>query len=296
MEDRTRLFHLVQMVKTNLNSRMCEYDDDSDDEGCAVVSSSYSYGRHPDEEVYVEFDEDEHGSSANVNNMAAAGFDTPPSMHKSLDFHCETTDLHQRLFTSPKGPVPKYTGHNRERTSLHSFHTGLSIKCDSLHEQTPRPATAKSFNNEPAGPTHRKRISGPCEERANAGASLHILSSAPVYESVRTAGYSDGLPHSSPAAIKRWVAALYQVDVLVIKARTQAVSMIGFLCAQVHQFLWNRGPIFACEYLTCVCLLVFVPGEQRTSGSVCVWGKDLWCVWRGGEERQMLWRPQVVIV
>ncbi|XP_055367559.1 kinesin-like protein KIF24 [Betta splendens] len=229
MEDRTRLFHLVQMVKTDLNSLMCEDEDDDDDEGCAVVSRGYSYGSDPDKEVCVEHDEDEDDSTADGANITTAGFARSPHVHRRLDFSCESTDLHQRLLTSPKGPVHKYSSQNREKMS-HLSHTGPSLMCDSLHKQTHRPATAttKRFNNKPAAAKHGSVIPKP----------------SPVYESARTAGDIHG-PAQSPSSVVKRRAGEQRITVCVRKrplmhverrrGEAEVVTAPGGGCVIVHE-------------------------------------------------------------
>lgn len=109
MEDRARLFSLVQMVQTDLESLVCD-DDYYSDKGCAVMDSSLTHDayRGPDEDVYDH--EDDNG--AVVNNMNGACFARPSCVRRRLDFSCETTDQ-QKLLFRPSGTVPNYASPNR---------------------------------------------------------------------------------------------------------------------------------------------------------------------------------------
>lgn len=109
MEDRARLFHLVQMIKTDLESLVCEDDDGNyNDEGHAVMDGSLPTDRDPDEDVY------DHGVDNNVvaNNINAACSSRPSYVRRRLDFSCETTDQ-QKLLNCPKGTVHTYASPNR---------------------------------------------------------------------------------------------------------------------------------------------------------------------------------------
>ncbi|XP_071339147.1 kinesin-like protein KIF24 isoform X2 [Trachinotus anak] len=139
MEDRTRLFHLVQMVKTlDLEGLGCEdgydYDDygaDGGNESYAVGDSSFIYDGHedPDEDVYD--DEDEKGGA--VNKLNSATFARPSRVCRRLDFSCETFDHHQKLPSRPVGSVHACASHNRNDGQVQSkgSATPLQLKLDS---------------------------------------------------------------------------------------------------------------------------------------------------------------------
>ncbi len=164
MEDRTRLFHLVQMVKTlDLESleyedgRDDDYDADGGDEGYAVVDSSFTYDgcEDPDENVYDDEDED----GAAVSKLNAASLSKPSSVRRRLDFSCETIDHHQKLFShhnrgnqpghgkgsaipvqleldNGSAAVCGYKENNNHRPDVHSHqsdhHSGVNTKLDSM--------------------------------------------------------------------------------------------------------------------------------------------------------------------
>ncbi|XP_070819959.1 kinesin-like protein KIF24 [Chaetodon trifascialis] len=120
MEERTQLFHLVQVVKT-LDLESLEYEDYDDydyntgsgDEGYAVVDNSVTfYGcGDPDEDVY-DNDNDEKGAA--VSKLNVASFSKPSRICRRLDFSCETVDYQQKLFSNPVGTVHVYANHNNE--------------------------------------------------------------------------------------------------------------------------------------------------------------------------------------
>ncbi|XP_073321885.1 kinesin-like protein KIF24 [Pagrus major] len=106
MEDRTQLFHLVQMLKTlDLESPeyldLDDYETDGADAGYAVVDSSITNDvcGDPDEDVYDDEDE----MDAAVSKVNAASFSKPSCVRRRLDFSCETIDHHQKLFSHPVG-------------------------------------------------------------------------------------------------------------------------------------------------------------------------------------------------
>ncbi|CAB1456486.1 unnamed protein product [Pleuronectes platessa] len=232
MEERTRLFHLVQMIKTlDLDSLEYEdgYDDfgaDGGDEGYGVVDSSFTHD----------------------------GCGGP--VRRRLDFGCETIDHHQKHLSYPKGSVHVCTSpmgndapvqcrgsattlqveldsgravkcggkeNNNHRTDAHSRpnqHTrrdtigGIAVQnSDTLlsptfvffHKQKHRPApvASKTFNGKPVGHKDRKIISKKetlPREIHSYGASGSMAKKTLIYESKRTAGYNYGLPLSSPPA------------------------------------------------------------------------------------------------
>ncbi|XP_019956348.2 kinesin-like protein KIF24 isoform X2 [Paralichthys olivaceus] len=231
MEERTRLFHLVQMIKT-LDLESLEYEDgyddygaDGGDEGSAVVDSSFTYD----------------------------GYGGP--VRRRLNFGSETTDQHRKKLSYPKGSVHVCTSHmgndvpvqcrgsattlqlelnsgravkcgckenDNHRTDAHCHpsnqHTrrdstgGIAVqnsptrsspKCGSFQKQKHRPEPVKMFNSQPVGHKERKRILKkeklPTEIQSN-GASGSMAKKTPIYESKRTTGYNYGLPLSSPPA------------------------------------------------------------------------------------------------
>ncbi|XP_044053578.1 uncharacterized protein LOC122876847 isoform X2 [Siniperca chuatsi] len=112
MEDRTRLFHLVQMIKT-LDLEGLEYEDvvdddygaDGVDEGYAVADCSFP----DDDDIYD--DEDEKGAA--VSKLNAANFSKPSCVRRRLDFSCEAIDHHQKQVAHPLDNVHVYASHNR---------------------------------------------------------------------------------------------------------------------------------------------------------------------------------------
>lgn len=231
MEDRTRLFHLVQMVKS-LDPEALRYEDgdgydtDGGDEGYAPVDGSFIYGGYedPDEDVYDV--EDERRGTMNESNVAS--FTRSSHVRRRLDFSCENAGHHQKLLSYEAGPVHACTSHDRNyrvqnkethdhRRNGHSrpsnHHTGgntkpniiggtattLSPKLASFHEQKPRSRSlaSKKFDSKPGGHKDRRRIS-----KKEIG--LNMAKPTLVYESKRTAGYNYGVPQSfHPASNKK---------------------------------------------------------------------------------------------
>ncbi|XP_058491686.1 kinesin-like protein KIF24 [Solea solea] len=191
MEERTRLFNLIQMVKT-LDS--LEYEDEDGDDyienagakGFAVVNGCFT------NDGCVGHDEDiddaENERDFVVNRQNAATFDRPSCLRRRPDLSHRSTDHHQRLPSRPIRSAPVYTGHNVNAMSVHgkgsatpgrdnhiteyqshpSNHlTGgdtkdnscarslviRSPKCASVYQQKPRPATvvSKRSNGKPSG-------------------------------------------------------------------------------------------------------------------------------------------------
>ncbi|XP_035495202.1 uncharacterized protein LOC118313666 isoform X1 [Scophthalmus maximus] len=103
MEDRTRLFHIVQMVKT-LDLESFQYKDGEDygtdggDEGYAVVDSSFTHHGYgdPNQDKY----DDEEAATV------------PSSVRRRLDFSCETIDHHDKLPSPPTNSVHVCKTHN----------------------------------------------------------------------------------------------------------------------------------------------------------------------------------------
>lgn len=114
MEDRTRLFRLIQMIKTldleDLEYEDCveeDYNTDGDDRSFAAADISITSDGcgDPDRDVY---DKD-----AAVSMLNTASFSKPSSVRRQLDFSFETTDHHQRQFSCPVGTDYVYTGCNK---------------------------------------------------------------------------------------------------------------------------------------------------------------------------------------
>lgn len=144
MEDRTRLFHLVQMVKT-LDLESLEYedrdDDDNDydhgDEGYAIADSSITYDGcgEPDEDEYDDVDE---------KSDAVSSFSKPSNVCRRLDFSCETSDHHQKPL--PVGTVHAYASHNRNNESGQSKGSAISVQLE-LDTESPVVCSCKGNNN-----------------------------------------------------------------------------------------------------------------------------------------------------
>ncbi|XP_049907216.1 uncharacterized protein LOC126394445 [Epinephelus moara] len=121
MEDRTRLFHLIQMVKT-LDLEYEDGDDDYDaDEDCAVADNSFTY-----DDVYD--DDDQKG--AVVSKLSTTIFSKPSSVRRRLDFSSETTDHHLKLSSPPEGAVHVYASHNRNNEPGQGKGSAVALQLD----------------------------------------------------------------------------------------------------------------------------------------------------------------------
>ncbi|XP_051806878.1 kinesin-like protein KIF24 [Acanthochromis polyacanthus] len=118
MQDRTRLFNLVQLVKTvDLDSLGYDDGDDYDynvdgsDEGCAVADSSFSHDSCGN--PYEDVSEDEDEGRAARTGLNSTTFTRPSYVRRRLDFSNETADHHQEQFSHPVNTVDVSSSHNR---------------------------------------------------------------------------------------------------------------------------------------------------------------------------------------
>ncbi|KAG7223416.1 hypothetical protein INR49_015519 [Caranx melampygus] len=136
MEDRTRLFHLVQMVKSlNLEALRYEdgddYDIDGGDEGYALVDGSFTYGGYgdPDEDVYDG--EDESRDTMNVSNEASVTRSS--HVRRRLDFSCENTGHLQKLLSLHGCTSHDRNNHVQNKGSAtplqHDLDSGSAVYC-----------------------------------------------------------------------------------------------------------------------------------------------------------------------
>lgn len=239
MEDRTRLFHLVQIVKTFvLEDDDDNYNIDGSHEGYHVADSSIAYDGCGDPD-----DDDWMGAAVSKPNCAS--FSKPSGVRRRLDFSGETIDHHQKQFFCPLGTVPVMSGYNKNtepspgkmatvtahlefdgggagtsacRIDVHSHQydhcTGANSRthtmerkssCAPSYKPKPRPETVTSlrFSNRQARHKDRKRISR--KEKLCTGISSGLVPeymavATPVYESKRTNSYNYGVPQSYPLA------------------------------------------------------------------------------------------------
>lgn len=121
MEDRTRLFQLIQLVKTlDLESLGFDKEDDDDDYDAnggdvdnAVADGSFMYDGYEDcdESIYEDEDEDEKGAA--VCKLNAATLSKPSSVRRKLDFSCESIDHQQKPNPRPVGTAHVSASYNR---------------------------------------------------------------------------------------------------------------------------------------------------------------------------------------
>lgn len=135
MEDRTRLFHLVQMIKTlDLNSLAYDdgndddYDYDEGDEGYAVLCGSFSPNGYINPQDVV--------SDGQIKNGAAMGssdaftFARPSNVCRRLSFSDETLDNQQRLFSYPVGTVHDYANSKGNDEPVHGKATATPVQLE----------------------------------------------------------------------------------------------------------------------------------------------------------------------
>ncbi|XP_065807579.1 kinesin-like protein KIF24 isoform X2 [Labrus bergylta] len=245
MEDRTRLFSLIQMVK-NLDLESLEHQDEdvyyADDVDEVDRRSFNDDDCRGDEEIYD--DEEENG----VDLMT---LDRSSSVCRRLDFSSKDPDHHQKLFYHPiyddqhKASVTDVQpdcntesacacicrGNNNQSQDSHYLQSGANSKPDItegtsmyyshirlLSPPNPRPAAASSqrFSNKQAV-THKDRKCISRKEISCNTAPGLTSKQTPVYESKRTAGYNYGLPLSSPAAAHERQAGGQRISVCVRK-------------------------------------------------------------------------------
>lgn len=197
MEDRTRLFQLVQFVKT-LDLEGLGYDDDDDYhysgggrvEGSTIVDSNFY---HDSDSIF----DDEDGNGAAVNNIIASTFARPSHVRRRLDFSNETSDHHQRLSHPVVHVNMRYA---RYEESIRKKGSATSVQ----HQYRPKPkpanVTSNTFNHKPLGHKDRKRTTRKKTLYTEMDTDGCMCKPTPVYEAKRTAGYNYGLPMGTPPA------------------------------------------------------------------------------------------------
>lgn len=158
MEDRTRLFHLIQMVKT-LDLESLEYEDCDDyfvaegvNEGYPGENRSIPFGNwtDPDEDAH---DEEEKGPSE--SELRENSFSQSSCVRRQLDFSCESINHHEELFPHPVAIDHASHARNYEQCTesdipVHLDHTtGSAVVCSCKGSSNHR-TDAQSF-----GFTHR---------------------------------------------------------------------------------------------------------------------------------------------
>ncbi|XP_031712448.1 uncharacterized protein LOC116388580 isoform X1 [Anarrhichthys ocellatus] len=207
MEDRTRLFHLVKMVKTldlEYEDDDADYDADGGDEGYPGADSSFTYDGCVDPDNNVCDDDDEKGAA--VSKLNTTSFSKPSHVRRQLDFSCETMDQ-LKLFSCPEDTVHVCTSHNRNNVPGQGKGSAIPVQLDTgsgcKGKNNHRPDFHSRFSNKLVGHKVRKGFSWKEKlytEISSNMATEHTVKPTPVYESKRTAGYNYGLPLSSPPA------------------------------------------------------------------------------------------------
>nr|XP_004544746.1 kinesin-like protein KIF24 isoform X2 [Maylandia zebra] len=241
MEDRTRLFQLVQFVKT-LDLEGLGYDDDDYHysgggrvEGSTIVDSSFY---HDSDSIF----DDEDGNGAAVNNIIASTFARPSHVRRRLDFSNETSDHHQRLSHPVVHVNMRYA---RYEESIRKKGSTTSVQ----HQYRPKPkpanVTSNTFNHKPLGHKDRKRTTRKKTLYTEMDTDGCMCKPTPVYEAKRTAGYNYGLPMSTPPAQCKQQAEEQRIKVCVRKRpltctesrqrEADVVTTPGGECVIVHE-------------------------------------------------------------
>ncbi|XP_008292655.1 kinesin-like protein KIF24 [Stegastes partitus] len=253
MQDRTRLFNLVQLVKTvDLDSLGYDdgdgydYDVDGRDESCAVVDSSFNHDGcgSPDEDV----SEDENDGGAPMRRPNSTPSTRPSRVCRRLDFSNETADHHQELFSRPVNTVHVSASHDRSEEPVQGKESAKPVQLEHQRKSSLVTMASKTFNNKPFGHKDRKIISrkqNPCTEMGSNGVIGHMVKPTPVYEAKRTAGYNYGLPLNSPHALNKKYAGKQRISVCVRKrpltraesrrGEADVVTTPGGECVIVHE-------------------------------------------------------------
>ncbi|KAM3611672.1 uncharacterized protein V6R79_022300 [Siganus canaliculatus] len=142
MEDRRRLFHLIQMAKT----LDLEEDDDKDcnanggtEDYTVTDSSNYDGYCDPHADAYVVED----GKDAAVSGLNVVRYSKPSCVCRRLDFSCETDDC-ERITSAPAETVHVHTSHFRKNQPGQSKGSVPPVQ---LHTGSPMASSCKRNNN-----------------------------------------------------------------------------------------------------------------------------------------------------
>ncbi|XP_077942710.1 uncharacterized protein LOC120830537 isoform X2 [Gasterosteus aculeatus] len=204
MEDRTRLFHLVQMLKT-LN---LEYEDVDDDPDAGDKGYPGAYRNFTDDSSIYPCDNlcaDDHERGAAVSKLNAPHFSKPSHVCRRLDFSCETLDPRLNLFSCPEEPVHVRASHIRNIVPCQGKGSAIPVQLATgsgcKEKKNHRMDFHTSISNKVVGQKGRKGIlrrENFCSNIRNNMPTEHNTKPTPVYQSKRTAGYNYGLPLTSP--------------------------------------------------------------------------------------------------
>lgn len=112
MDDRTRLFHLIQMVKTLELEYEDHDDDDASDEGFLVVDSRITCDGCGDPEKDAH--NNDNWTGAAVSKLSGASVSKSPRVRRRLDFSSDPTiNHHQKRFSRLESYAHANTSHNR---------------------------------------------------------------------------------------------------------------------------------------------------------------------------------------
>lgn len=189
MEDRTRLFQLVQFIKT-----LDLVDDDDDDYDYSL--GGCNEGGTIDCHNHYETCFDEDGNGAAVSNLIASTSVRPSHVCRQLDFSNENSHHHhhhQRL-----------SHVNVSHASYEELTQGKGSATSVRHHYKPKSKPAivasRTFNHKPLGHKDRNGSTKKKSFHTVMSADGYMCEATPVYEAKRMAGYNYGLPLSTPPA------------------------------------------------------------------------------------------------
>ena len=139
MEDRTRLFHLVQMIKAlDLKSpaynERNNYDYEESDDGYAVLDGSFSPDGYVNPDEVVNNGPTKNGAA--MGSPDAFTFSRPSNVRRRLSFSDETLDHQQRLFSYPAGTVHVYANSDSNHKSVHGKASATPVQLE-YHRRHP---------------------------------------------------------------------------------------------------------------------------------------------------------------
>lgn len=233
MEDRTRLFHLVRLVKSfdlkRLVNNNVMINSENVHDGGVEDNSAVDDGRDGNLDEDLSEDQDE-----NKAFVGSSSFAIPSSFRRRLEFTAESSHpVHVHAKHKNDQPVRGKESATPVQHKLLSRTSVLNVHQDSKNNKLddcecppdcqneeklhttresstlnyyvsllqnskrhyPRPVTSKTFTNNLFGLNDRKGIS------KRKISSTGMIKSIPVYEAKGTTGYNYGLPLSSPQAL-----------------------------------------------------------------------------------------------
>ncbi|KAM6931380.1 kinesin-like protein KIF24 [Xenentodon cancila] len=133
MVDRTRLFHLIQMIKTLDLKRLayddgCVFDFDRGDEGYPALDGSFTPDGVVDRDEVENDEPTENGAS--VGSPEAFIFSRPPRVCRQLSFSDETLDRCKTLFSSPEDTLHAYSNSDSNDELVHGKQSATPVQLE----------------------------------------------------------------------------------------------------------------------------------------------------------------------